>query len=429
MILREALKSLAREEREFTKSADANKAKSWLNLIVAMQADPKQQLDDLVDLALAAGKDNDPRTLDNASEKISNLLGGKAFSAADNEKAYYWLARSYRSCGDESAQKKVFFYCDKAFESGDAKSRRAAKEAAEFALALGKIAAEKGSAQKGEAVAQLDTAIEMSHKAKHYAAKLKSPAFDDAANLNGRAFALLVDATRAKFPGDKPNEVGKIFVAELPVPEKMEAFHLQVVVHKLKYLRKFSYFDEQKVFLTKPGSNEYFVKTMVEADRARQFKKPDDSDGKSWTRMQTDLVREMFECQFGFGYRAFIHLHETAPGSFSETHRPMLKATLENFHKARDMNAPLDDQKGALLDFTIGATYVCLARSHGHQTKDDLVVQYKTDDDRAKAVSFLEKAVKELANVQMNKLPDDFRDPFSTIKGRAEAELKRLEKK
>jgi hypothetical protein len=371
-ILRRAAKSLfleSKHKKEFKNSADAARARTLLSRTVVLESNSQRKLADLTDLAVAAGVVKDVDTLKVTAQGVTDLLTDGAFTDDDKEQACFWLARSYRACASAGNHaEKVFFYCDEALKvikNGKSEWRRlAGREGADYALALGNERLDEGK--------RPDSAILMSRKAKSYAAQLRALAFDAAADRNRDAYALVLEATRARFPSDESKEVRQAFLAELP--DKVDEFHIPAIIHKLAFLQKVSYFEKKNNYLTESLKNPYFEKTMSEARLAMGFKQAPaaaNPDGEWWKKTRTDLLFATFDCLKGYADKGFNVANANQNEPWNKAHIPKLQAVLNHYQEAKDLKLALSLEKQGLLSLQVGYTHVNLGHAYNANKAED----------------------------------------------------------
>jgi serine/threonine protein kinase len=369
-VLRRAAKSLFQEskhKKEFKNGADAARAKTLLFQVVSLESSNQRLLADLMDLAIAAGGAKDAETLKDAADRVGKLIAGSEFGDEDKEQVFFWLARSYRSCApDGKHADKVFSYCDEALKvnlKGKSDWRRlAAQEGADYALALGNERLEEGKSW--------DSAILMSQKAKSYAIQLRPLALEIAADRNRDAYVLLLSATWAKHPNEEAKEVKQAFLSE--APEKLDAYDIPTVIHKLTFLQKVSYFESKNQYLADSRKNPYFEKTMAEARLAHAIKNPAaGSEGEWWKKTRKDLLNGMFDCLIEYAYKGFKIANGNQDEDWSTKHVPKLKAVLGHYLEARDLKLALSMDKKGLLSLQVGYTYVNLGHAYNSNQAED----------------------------------------------------------
>jgi serine/threonine protein kinase len=417
VLLRGAVNSLEREgvhKKEFKNDADARKAKTWLAPIVALETNKQRLLDDYIDLALAAGTLKDAGALKGAEDEVRKLLSDGGLSAVEKERGFFWLAKSYRAC--EPAGKyaeKVFEYCDATLsvnQSGKSELKRlAAQEGADYALELGKEYLDN---------AKTESAITMSKNAKDYAMKLRPMAFDTAADRNREAFALLLNATREKFPGDDFKEVGKVFSEELP--DKLEEFHVPIVSHKLRYLRGNSFFDRKNDYFKKSVPNAYFEKAIIEARIAIGFKQTPagiNPDGEWWQKTRWDLSNGMFECLIDYGDIGFKVI-SSEPGELDKTHVPKLQRVLGYYLEAKDVKRELSTDKKGHLSVQIGYAYVNLGHSYRATDSAKAIQSYEKGREELRRIpSLYRQNMSEKERKELRGIEDQLDDVLKKAKG------------
>ena len=214
----------------------------------------------------------------------------------------------------------------------------------------------------------------------------------------------------------KGGELGKAFLAELP--EQLEEFHVPIVIHKLKYLRAVHYFDEKNDYLKKSISNPYFDKTISEARRAHGFKQPPSAlkvDSDWWEGTRTELLRELFECQFGYANVGF-KLIDDEPGEFNKSHIPTLDLVLTHYVEVRRLYPMLLEPKKGHLALKIGYTYVNLG--HSHKEDAEKALQYYRDgfqELKSISASFRDK-MPEKERGELRKVEDNLKERLDKSK-------------
>jgi serine/threonine protein kinase len=418
VMLREAVTSLDREgehKKEFKNAVDAKKATRWLTPIVALETNNQKLLDGFTDLALAAGAVRDGDALKSAEAQASKLLSEGSLGVVEKERGSYWLARSYRACDPAGKYaEKVFQYCDAVLsvnQSGKSEWRRlAAQEGTDYALELGK--------EYVEIANTLQSAIMISKKAKDFATKLRPFAFDVAADRNRDAFALLLNATREKFPGDDFKEVGEVFSGELR--DKLEEFHVPIVSHKLRYLRGNSYFDRKNEYLEKSMPNPYFEETIVEARNAVKFKQAPPAvspDAEWWQKTQRDLLDSMFDCLMEYGDRGFKVVNDEK-GDWEKRHIPKLNRVLGHYLEAKELKPTLPTDTKGHLSKQIGYTYVNLGHSYRATDSAKAIQSYEKGREELRRIpSLYRQNMSEKERKELRGIEDQLEDVLKKAKG------------
>jgi len=83
--------------------------------ITSEEKDKKHLLADNSDLAFAAGKDGDTKTLNDTAKRVADIATNGNFDTEHKEQAYFRVAQAYRACQkSENHKEKVFFYTEEA---------------------------------------------------------------------------------------------------------------------------------------------------------------------------------------------------------------------------------------------------------------------------------------------------------------------------